>query len=68
LEAVGISNKISIFSSTKTYGLGLYKTIPSALITEIVLLGIGIYLFVFFRIKTKSKKLKEINPDVSYYE
>jgi hypothetical protein len=53
LEAIGIYNRIHIFSRKYTYGLGLYKTLAGALVCEFVLLGTGIALYIRSRQKQR---------------
>jgi len=56
LEVIGMSNGINIFSAKKTYGLGLYQTLPGALLCEFTLLFLGIGLYIIsYRYKNKSK-------------
>ena len=47
LEAIGLRNGISLFSENPTYGLGLYKTLPGALISEFLLLALGLSVYIF---------------------
>jgi hypothetical protein len=53
LEVLGINYGINIFSANSAYGLGLYKTIPGALISEFSLLALGLGLYIFKRRKNK---------------
>jgi len=55
LEIVGLSNGINLFSAKTAYGLGLYKTLPGALICELSLLVLGLGLYIFKGLKNKPK-------------
>jgi hypothetical protein len=54
LEVIGMSNGIQFFSPTETFGLGLYRKIPGALISELLLLAFGIGLLVLRNRKGRS--------------
>ena len=53
LEVIGFNYGINIFSENSAYGLGLYKTIPGALISEFTLLLLGLGLYIFRRLKNE---------------
>ena len=51
LEVIGLNYGINLFSKNSAYGLGLYKSIPGALICEFSLLVLGLCLYIFKRLK-----------------